>query len=114
MNKETLTALKESIKKWKGILRGKKVDGGTNNCPLCKLYWSNDCYGCPVYKLSDKQGCENTPYEDWADHHGAEEHQSYNSRGYVSMKIECDDCRDIAKDELSFLKSLLPEEEREE
>jgi hypothetical protein len=105
MNRQTLKALKGSIKKWELIVRGESVDKGIRNCPLCELFWKKDCKGCPV---SDKTGdvyCNGSPYSRW-------EKCSDLLRNAEALNWECavggSKSRRIAKAELKFLKSLLP------
>lgn len=40
----------------------KEIPYGPESCPLCVLYWWNDCYGCCIEEDVDVTGCENTPY----------------------------------------------------
>jgi len=97
-NKTRLQALKGSIRKWKLIVDGKAAEKGIANCPLCKKYWRSGCYNCPVSKKVDDEGCKGTPYGNWI------MVTSSASVHKVVNKIT----RDAAKDELAFLKSLLP------
>lgn len=110
MNKETLTALKGSIEKWKDIRFNEGKDDGTENCPLCKLYyteWDDDklCVGCPVSEKTGEDSCSSTPYTDWKQHHVA----AHNNYQYPFSCL-CSTCREIAADEIKFLESLLPGE----
>lgn len=108
MNKQTLKALKGSIKKWEGIVAGLESDRGTKNCPLCKLFQRDDaCDGCPIKDVTGKDTCDETPYEDWCDavlpqwasrEHGDE----------WDFKASDDETVMCAVLELEFLKSLLP------
>ena len=102
MNKETLKALKGSIEKWENIVDGKDVDNATEDCPLCQLFWDEDCESCPVCKKTGRNECSNTPYVKWRLHH-IEKHY-----GYTPLRNECPECKEIAIEELNFLKSLLP------
>jgi hypothetical protein len=110
MDKETLRALKGSIKKWESIIRGKEIDKGTDNCALCKLFCSDDemCTNngthCPIYDRTTYTGCEGSPYDEWSEHQ-SDCHEACAPDG---SKIECGVCERIAKSELKFLKSLLP------
>ena len=105
MKAKTLKALKGSIAKWEGILAGTGEDDGTDSCPLCGLFFYNDCYGCVVSQEAEKQGCAGTPYFTWLDHQD-------DAHGLMDfpMSIECPECRKIARRELNFLKRLLPNE----
>lgn len=95
---KTLNALKKSIQKWEDIVSGKKEEPDCTNCPLCYEFYGDECKGCPVMKKTGKHFCADTPYNDawnaWKvfEKKGLTSHQEY---------IEA------AKEELSFLKSLL-------
>ena len=105
MDKKTLKALKGSIKKWKDIAAGEGDDKGDANCPLCKLFVSEDCDGCPVVgEDGEFEGCEDTPFAEWRNHHSAV-HQNFWCNSY---KVQCPECKEIALKEVAFLESLLP------
>jgi hypothetical protein len=107
MTKKVLNALKGSIKKWEKIVAGKGVDEGSSNCPLCRLYGDWECKGCPVFEKTNKKDCENTPYYKWM------LHQSKMHDAWLlveTLEIQCKICERFAKQELEFLKSLLPKE----
>ena len=65
MNKETRTALEESIEKWKQIERGEMPDLGPENCGLCVEFHDRSCEGCPVFEATGIAGCGGTPYVEW-------------------------------------------------
>lgn len=109
MKPEILKALKGSIEKWEAIVAGTGEDKGAKNCPLCRLFlfWDDKvvfpryvnkfyperkvCNGCPVYEATGQPYCDGTPYEKYS------EPENEN------------DLPEHAKEELKFLKSLLPE-----
>jgi len=108
MDNNTLKALQGSIAKWEGIVNGTSEDNGSENCPLCLMY-NNDistrieCAGCPVAAAAADFGCGGTPYTDWSDYQHINGYRGFPQRVF-------DDCsREIAQEELDFLKSLLPE-----
>lgn len=103
MNKETLKALRGSIKKWKDIVAGTGTDEGTNNCPLCELFFSDTCAGCPVAKKAHAAGCGKTPYTRWARLLGFAQ---------VGKTAKTPEQISAAKAELKFLQSLLPKKRR--
>lgn len=112
MPPETLEALRGSIKKWEGIVRGDEVDQGSSNCPLCKLFLDDDdepaCCGCPVAERVDRIGCEGTPYRAWMNAtvlYGKEDAEWFR-------KAETDEHKAAAQAEVDFLQSLLPGEEK--
>ena len=102
MNKQTLKALKGSIKKWERIVAGELEDEGPDNCPLCKLYyWDKDCTGCPVFEKTAKHYCSGTPYEDkWV--------PLIRREAFVNKRADTPEKKKAARAELKFLKSLLP------
>lgn len=109
MDKETLQALKGSIKKWERIVKTTTAkDDGIHNCPLCKLfhstmsknYLSESCLACPIYNKTNVFFCNETPYQEWTSHHNKTE----DNHRYAG----CKECLTLAKSELKFLKSLLP------
>ena len=96
MNKQTLTALRGSIRKWEKIVAGTGRDDGMNDCPLCAIFWEKFCKGCPVSKAAKNTGCEGTPYQDWR--HGTDSER----------RADTPKRKRLAQAELDFLKSLLP------
>ena len=105
MKPKTLRALKGSIKKWKGVADGTGVDRGPDNCPLCKLFWGDDCTGCPVAIKTGQKYCHGSPYDRWLD--VATETVRPNVRVAVTAAA-----KRAARAEVKFLKSLLPEESK--
>ena len=107
MNLETYWALKGSVVKWIKIYRGRGVEKGAGNCPLCGLYnlgtniESAGCWGCPVSERTGQHFCHETPHQKWVDHN-----ETHNR----SHKVECPKCAVIALEEIDFLLSLMPEE----
>jgi len=109
MKKEVAEALEKSIQKWEKIVAGEGVDEGPNNCALCKLFSDVDCYNsklgvsCPASDIeSYLDGCCGTPWEEWRDHH----EEKHGTKYYEPKKVECRECKRLAKKELEFLKSL--------
>jgi hypothetical protein len=105
MDQRTLKALHGSIKKWEAIVAGTGVDDGIHNCPLCVLFWRNNCAGCPVAESSNDISCNNTPYKTaWT--------QAVDPYGSVVLPFSAKTTQQkaAAKEELSFLKSLLPKD----
>jgi len=66
-----IAALKLSIEKWEYIAAyvktgiEKPLDGGTNSCALCALYFGRECAGCPVREKTGKKVCGGSPYQDY-------------------------------------------------
>jgi hypothetical protein len=96
MDKLTVTALKGSIEKWRGIAAGTKLDHGISNCPLCTRFHHLECSGCPVMNATGRFYCKGTPYSAYRK---AERTYSVDYEQRV---------RRAALAELKFLKSLLP------
>ena len=96
MDKNTLEALKGSIRKWEGIVAGTIQDKGPTNCPLCYKFIFQECVGCPVRKATKQTHCQGTPYVEYK---VAEDDYGGDS----------DDAKEAAQRELDFLKSLIPE-----
>lgn len=92
MNKKTLKALKGSIQKWECICMGMIEDNGVDNCPLCLMFYEQECQGCPVKKKTGKIDCRTTPY--------------YSFFVLAADEESIDDMVRM----LEFLESLLPEE----
>ena len=103
MNKEALEALRGSIEKWEHIVAGDGADRGSSNCSLCQIFFDRDdgkpeCFGCPVMVASGQPLCKNTPYDGWM----LSQEGSHTGRAVTLRQIAA------AKNELKFLKSLLP------
>lgn len=103
MDARTLEALKGSIAKWEGILKG-KPDRGIDDCVLCQVFVRDSCLGCPVRDRSGHSFCEETPHPAWIRHH----HKAHP--GVRPVTVECPECTHLAQAELDFLKGLLPKE----
>ena len=108
MNDETLKALQESIAKWERNARVRKPESyrlDSTDCPLCDLFWSDSsataCVGCPVGQRSGLRYCQNTPYRDA---HEAWDIWRRDPENVASARA----ARKAARDEVAFLKSLLP------
>lgn len=98
-------ALRGSVEKWDRIIDGKSDDMGTSNCPLCRKFHSrynhkNECEGCPVHTKTGLTNCEGTPYPKFREHVV----KKHGKRAW--MRVHCDECKKIAGEMKSFLKSL--------
>ena len=103
-------AIYGSIKKWENIVAGVGEDGGTDDCPLCKIFkqYNAQCnitdgdrfIYCPIAEYASiNQGsiitaCINTPYGSWNQH--VKEHCDVKS-------VHCKTCEKLANDELEFI-----------
>ena len=94
MNKKTLKALRGSIKKWEGIVKGEVQDEGAKNCPLCVEFYRPDCAGCPVQEETGQEDCADTPYSKWCD---------------TDYRVKNANSKELAQQMLNFLVDLLPE-----
>lgn len=116
MTPETLAALKASIKHHEENRDcPEKATIGPDKCALCKLFYdfafpakdySWCCQGCPVMEATGRAGCQLSPYDDLSvayenllDEPGDE--------GFLKAFI------DTEQREIDFLKSLLPDGEKE-
>lgn len=105
MDARTLKALKGSIKHWQENSKAKTTDDASTSylmCPLCSEFIKQGCRGCPVMVATGQTSCEGSPYSeadeslmDWKFGKGRRE-------AFIAA----------AKEELKFLKSLLPKEEK--
>jgi hypothetical protein len=106
MNEKTLTALNGSIAHWRRISAGKEGEQGETNCPLCQVFSLEfSCTTCPVAEVGCG-GCYGTPYIKWVEHH-RQNHRA-NIYGLPGRIVRCDTCKEIAMEEVRFLRSLLP------
>lgn len=104
MTPETLEALKASIAKWERNAVAETPETysvSARSCPLCDLFYADNCSGCPVSMRTKKLACSGTPYiaaslarSDW------------EWRGLGHERAHA-----AARDEVAFLKSLLPQGE---
>lgn len=103
MDDRTLEALEVSIEKWERNTVAQMlcdVSVSESSCALCRLFISKECKGCPVRESSGYKYCRETPYK-----------KAVNSllswRNGVGSR---DEFQSAARDEVDFLKSLLPKD----
>jgi len=102
MDAKTLKALKASIEKWERNAVAETPDGyliGPESCALCRLFHDSGCHGCPVRGRTGRVGCLGTPY--FA--------ASKAQWGWRLGGSTPDEAHTAAREEVAFLKSLLPE-----
>lgn len=102
MTPEAAAALEASIEKWERNARADhpdEVELGPKTCPLCQLFWEDDCVDCPVAASTRLQFCEDTPYE-WC------EDSAERWENYPDSKDLREAFREAAEEEVAFLKSL--------
>lgn len=61
-------SLKETIAVWEHKVKipdNHHVPVGVDNCPLCRLYYKQQCKGCPIFTHTGQPQCGNTPYHDF-------------------------------------------------
>ena len=107
MDARTLTALRESIEKWERNTVAETPYNfrlGVEDCPLCRLLWYNSCSGCPVRTATGDTHCDGTPYDEAHAAHDAWFHRPQDP----SLRLAA---QDAAREEVAFLRSLLPKEE---
>jgi len=114
VNKKIIAAIHESIKKWDCIAQGIASDEGASNCPLCAMFFSNNCVGCPVMLFTGHEYCQFTPYANTLRIVAADE---CGHNGFTPIKsLQNDDiseCQFLAvTQEVEFLISLLPDDEQ--
>jgi len=104
MDPETLRALQCDIAHWEAIADGKSYDDGLVGCRLCEVY--DKCEDCPVGLAVG--GCPESPYGAWCEHWRMRRKPVAcgPDRRVVNARTQ-----DLAIEWLSFLQSLLPEEE---
>ena len=112
MKQETRIALIGSIKKWEQITAGEEACNYGFNCPLCQRFnedptqsKSGECLrddgeACPVAQAAGVDGCNDTPWMKW----NAACHQTRSRFADTDYK------RELARQELDFLRGLLPTE----
>ena len=111
MDKETLKALKASVRKWERQVKDPTLSTSWQNCPLCKLFHpssgssrvikTEDCSGCPVKAKTGEPYCISTPYDEWY-YHKANCHE-------FEIGANCVECKEFITEELKFLEELLEE-----
>ena len=115
MDERTLTALKKSIQHWESIAEGIGISRGIETCALCQIYhcdcngkeYHDNCCGtCPVKKETGYDLCIGSPYQKWGKHR-MKEHPGADV-GFAHGFALCKECKEIAWEEVAFLKSLLP------
>jgi len=106
MDTKTLKALQLSIDHWARLATGTYTQGyehvGSKCCALCTAFFhtgSEMCEGCPVRDKTGKSVCVDSPYSTAA--------RTADIHGLDSLSF-----RAAARDELKFLKSLLPINEK--
>lgn len=114
MTPETLEALKASIAKWERNAEVEHEDQArikANSCTLCTLFasghWQDHCDGCPVALRTSIKGCRSTPWEQAA----SARSDWRRSTDEIEYKKHRDAFHAAARDEVAFLKSLLPQGE---
>jgi len=127
MTPQALSALYGSISKWQGIVDGRIENRGASNCPLCAEFIDGDhrvgdangsgavakrtlrshCDGCPVAERTGHVFCKRTPYSEYALLEDEIEDNPDNATEYHYNELSR-----LARAELAFLVSLLPEGER--
>ncbi len=99
MNAETLEALKASIRKWRenaAVDDLADANTGAKGCPLCRVFYHNDCAGCPVMEETGEECCDDTPYI---------------AADAALKRKDLPAFKEASLEEVAFLESLLPEGE---
>lgn len=105
MDAKTLEALKASIAKWeRNAVAQTRAEYrvGISECALClvfhKRHSGKECVGCPIMGKTGLPFCSGTPYGEAED-------------AYYDWSRSAERARQLAGEEVAFLKSLLPAEE---
>lgn len=103
MDERTLTALNGSIAAWESRAAGNIKPATAENCPLCDVFFEtrgelDGCEGCPVMERTGEDCCANTPC--------ARYHPEFPTNTPEKLMA-------VAAEEVTFLKSLLPQTETE-
>lgn len=98
MNKKTIKAIETAVcEKWNSIGYGLSVSNGSEDCPLCNLFYDDYCQSCPVFRLDEKYyRCSQTPCRE------------VQQKTFLSN--DDPDMIDAVEQEIIFLCSLLPED----
>lgn len=104
MDKETKTALLESIAHWERMRDDPCCHErpGIADCALCGLFSNLRCRGCPVAEKTENIRCRETPH--------SEADLAWRLAQYPTEET-LSAWRAAAQAEIDFLKSLLPREE---
>lgn len=105
MEQETIDAVIAAVCKWDLIAQGIGVDNGTDNCPLCIMFFDRapgtGCdEECPVFEVTSQELCNGSPfkYTNLESDYTIPEHH-----GYITTEEFA-----AIEDEIEFLISLLP------
>lgn len=116
MDKKTLEALKKCIEKYEKyveIAKGAKevityynrgkygIILTPSACPLCDLFFNNNCRRCPIKINTGSIECGKTPYMPLSKYFLYEKYSNYKTNRRLKKLLQA---------EVDFLKSLLPEE----
>ena len=101
MTKQTLTALRKSIKHWERMRDDPECNEipGPDDCALCQLFYDDWCNGCPVYVATGTRSCDTTPFrrasEVWW-------HRKRDTTGKTDWQA-------AANEMIAYLRGLLPQ-----
>lgn len=102
MTPEAAAALEASIEKWERNACADHPDDvklGPEYCPLCQLFWEDDCESCPIAAHTGQIFCKDTPYE-------RADIVAYRWEDYPDSENLREAFREAAEEEVAFLKSL--------
>jgi hypothetical protein len=107
MSDQVMEGLLAAKSKWESILYEGGEDNGYRQCKLCSIFREPStlfgcssvpiCKGCPIGR-----NCQATPYMNWIAHHA----QCHIKPGHKPLKILCAECKEIAMEELNFIKNI--------
>ncbi len=106
---EVITATKESMTKWQSIIQGIGIDAHSNNCSLCKYFYTS-CIYCPYDFFFYDCMRQKNAYSIWDKHHCAR-HSRFHFNGQTQFErkrmVFCPTCRKLAQDILDQLTYVL-------
>ena len=112
MNLKTLTALRASIKHWEENFAAETPEYASTrgeDCALCRMFFDQgpetpECAGCPVSEKTGRTVCYGSPYHCAA--------SNLKHWGSFPSNENREQWRKAARDEVRFLRSLLPKTKR--
>jgi hypothetical protein len=105
-----IEALQKSIEHHERLLARQPGESlGPLSCPLCIMFYDDDCEDCPVQIKTGQEGCYGTPYRKLVDHSMS---CTENDGGGLAPK--CETCTRLEEEEIKFLKKLLREAKQKE
>ncbi len=93
---DKIKIMEASVRKWEGIIKGKRSDGGVIDCPPCRIFYILICIGCPIAAYTGKKFCKGTPYGRWYWH-------QLEAHDRIRKKVYCPECLKLATEMRDFM-----------